>query len=223
MEALKAELLHAGAAMAGFADVEGAVTGDIAHLNRAISIVVVKRLNENTLRLLAHLQKIASARLKESGYKYLCIPPDSDRATGTFVSRLYPLFTHKIAATLSGMGWIGRNGLLISPVYGAGVSLATVLTDAPLKPGRPLTESRCGDCTLCVDHCPSRAITGKLWRQADPYAELVAIRKCASHKKTSRLTVGKPNCGLCINICPFSRNKIIKAAPRAGAALTEES
>lgn len=213
-EGLKAELLKAGAAVAGFADVGGIVNGDIAHLNRAISIGVTNKLNENTIRLLAALQKIAATRLRGSGCKYLCIPPDSDRATGTFVSRLYPLFTHKMAASLSGMGWIGRNGLLISPLYGPRISLATVLTDAPLKTNRPVTEGGCGECMLCVDYCPSHAITGKEWSRADPYAELVLINRCAAHKKKSRLTEGKPNCGLCINICPFGRNKnkMIKAA-----------
>ncbi len=224
MDSLRAELLESGASVAGFADVGGIVKGDIAHLDRAISIGVIKKLNEDTVHLLGRLQKIAAIKLKERGYRYLCIPPDSDRAAGEkpFISRLYPLFTHKVAATLSGLGWIGKNGLLISPVHGSRISLATVLTDAPLKTGQPIINSLCGECTLCIDHCPSQAITGRQWCQEDPYAELVRIKRCAAHKKNSRPTEGKPNCGLCINICPFSRNNMIKPPRRVEAALAEE-
>ncbi|MDA8170405.1 MAG: hypothetical protein M0033_04745 [Nitrospiraceae bacterium] len=203
---LRAELVGAGAAVVGFACVEDIATGDIAHLGRAISIGVVKNLNERTVSLLVALEKRAAGRLREGGYRYLCIPPDSDRTNGTFISRLYPLITHKMAATLSGLGWIGRNGLLINPVYGPRLSFATVLTDAPLATGTPVTGSMCGECTLCMEFCPSHAITGNDWSQGVAYAELVKTKKCASWKKGARATSGKPNCGLCINICPYGRN-----------------
>ncbi|MDA8086263.1 MAG: 4Fe-4S dicluster domain-containing protein [Nitrospiraceae bacterium] len=203
---LRVELIGAGAAVVGFACVKEVTSGDISHLERAISIGVVKNLNERTVRLLVALEKRAARRLRERGYRYLCIPPDSDRANGTFISKLYPLITHKMAATLSGLGWIGRNGLLINPVYGPRLSFATVLTDAPLQTGTPVTGSKCGGCTLCMDFCPSHAITGNEWSQGVPYADLVRTKKCSSWKEGIRATSGKPNCGLCINICPYGRN-----------------
>ena len=204
---LKAELASAGAAIVGFACVRGVAGGEIAHLESAVSIGVEKNLNEETVRLLLALQKRASALLKEKGYRYFCIPPDSDRVRDTkkFASKLYPLFTHKMAATLAGLGWIGRNGLLINPVYGPRLSLATVLTDAPLEAGAPVTWSQCGPCTLCMDFCPSQAIAGLDWSWGEPYVELVRTKKCAEHKGRARATKGKPNCGLCINICPYGR------------------
>ena len=204
---LQKELLGSGADIVGFADLKGFLDADIAHLHRAVSIGVCKNLNEKTVQLLTSLQKKAVKILKKEGSKYLCIPPDSDRIINTFVSKLYPLFTHKIAATSAGIGWIGRNGLLINPTYGPRLSLATVLTDAPLKNGTPIQTCLCGDCRMCIDHCPSGAITGNDWSRKRPFVELVRLNNCSTHKKKSKAVNGKPNCGLCITICPYGRKR----------------
>ena len=199
------ELLELGATVVGFADLRGFLTGEIAHLDRAVSIAVDRRLNEDTLSLLVKLQKRVVRDLKARGFRTLAIPPDSDRKKTTFVSKLYCLFNHKMAATSAGIGWIGKNGLLISADYGPRLSLATVLTDAPLEPDAPMEHSLCGSCTLCIQYCPSKAITGAEWSRSRPVVELVRIGSCRSHKAIKRLTDGKPNCGLCINICPYGR------------------
>jgi len=202
---LKNSLREAGADIVGFADVGGILPEEIAHLTKAVTIGVCRNLNENTVRLLDDLKKAAVRILKRKGYKYLSIPADSDRIKDTFIAKLYPLFSHKIAATSAGIGWIGRNGLLINPEYGPRLSLATVLTDAPLKPDSPISKSRCGDCRLCVEHCPSTALTGNEWSRNKPYIELVRLDNCKNHKTGSRSLKGKPNCGLCITICPYGR------------------
>lgn len=213
-QTIERELLKSGASVVGFAMVKDALSDDIAHLSRAVSIGVDRNLNEDTIKLLAALQTKTSQILKGSGSRYLCIPPDSDRINGTYISRLYPLFTHKIAATASGLGWIGRNGLLISPEYGPRLSLATVLTDAPFEVGRPIEFSLCGDCTLCAQFCPSGAITGKDWSRFDPFIELVKSSTCTSYKKNCRPLNGKPTCGLCINICPYGRRNYSYSSSR---------
>ncbi len=204
-DALQKELLASGADVVGFADLEGHLGADIAYLHRAVSIGVCKNLNEKTIQLLNTLQKKTVRFLKKAGFRYFCIPPDSDRIKGTFKSKLYPLFTHKLAATSAGIGWIGRNGLLISPEHGPRLSFATVLTDAPLDAGVPIESCLCGDCRMCVDYCPSGAITGKKWSRERPFIEFVRLHDCRSHKRTTRAVSGKPNCGLCINICPYGR------------------
>jgi epoxyqueuosine reductase len=204
---LRNELLDHGAAVVGFASLKGHMSGEIAHLDRAVSIGIDRRLNEDTLTLLVKLQKRTVRFLKSRGFRTLAIPPDSDRKKGTFVSKLYSLFNHKMAATSCGIGWVGKNGLLISPDFGPRLSLVTVLTDAPLEPDAPMEYSLCGDCVLCVQYCPSKAITGSEWSRSSPFVELVRLSVCRSHKKTNRLTEGKPNCGLCINICPYGRRE----------------
>jgi epoxyqueuosine reductase QueG len=202
---LKRELLDHGATVVGIADLRGFLSGEIAHLDRAVSIGVDRRLNEDTLSLLVKLEKRAVRFLKARGHRTLAIPPDSDRKKGTFISQLYSLFNHKMAATSAGLGWIGKNGLLISIDHGPRLSLATVLTDAPLRPDLPMEYGLCGGCMLCREHCPSQAITGAEWSRAVPFIELVKLSSCRSHKATKRATDGKPNCGLCINICPYGR------------------
>lgn len=191
----------------GFADVSNVVSGDISHMKRAISIGLNKKLTLDTIKALEALQKEVALFLKRNGFKYLSIPPDSDRKKDRFISRLYPLFTHKIAATCAGLGWIGRNGLFISPVFGPKISLGTVLTDAPLRPGSPITRSLCNHCDLCVRYCPAGAISGKDWSVEDPYATFVDVEKCNSYRKKMREIENKPNCGLCINICPYGRGR----------------
>jgi epoxyqueuosine reductase QueG len=202
---LKRELLDHGATVVGIAGLRGYLSGEIAHLDRAVSIAVDRRLNEDTVSLLVKLQKRAVRFLKARGHRTLAIPPDSDRKKDTFISKLYSLFNHKMAATSAGLGWIGKNGLLINPEYGPRLSLATVLTNAPLRPDVPIEQCRCEECVLCIEHCPSQAITGAKWSRSSPFGELVRLDKCRSHKTTKRKTEGKPNCGLCINICPYGR------------------
>jgi len=217
---LKKELLGSGAAVVGVALLRGALGKEIAHLETAISIGVDRKLNEDTISLLVSLQKKAAQYLKRKGYRYLCIPPDSDRIKNTFVSKLYPLFTHKMAATSAGLGWIGKNGLLISPDFGPRLSLATILTNAPLQAGTPIEFSLCGDCGMCMEFCPSDAITGEEWSRREPYSELIQMDRCASHKKKSKALHGKPNCGLCITICPYGR-KPYKNDPENSFVQTE--
>lgn len=219
------ELKGSGAAVVGFADVGHALKPDMAHLDKAISIGIIRSLNEDSVSMLASLLRKTASILKKAGCRHLCIPPDSDRINNTFVSRLYPFVSHKMAATSAGIGWIGKNGLLISPEYGPRLSLATVLTDAPLKTGNPIEFSMCRECSLCMDFCPSRAITGEEWSRFDPYVELLKIDRCAPYKKNSRALNGKPNCGLCVNICPYGRkgHKNNEAMQMARAAEQGES
>jgi epoxyqueuosine reductase QueG len=202
---LRKYLLDSGASAAGFAEVGRILHDDISHLRRAVSIGVCGNMREDTLVLLKKLQKKTVRFLKDKGYRHFCIPPDSDRKTDTFISKLYPLFTHKIAATSAGLGWIGKNGLLISPRFGPRLSLATVLTNAPLESDAPIESSLCGDCVLCVEHCPSGALSGEEWSRNAPFPDIFDIEACDLYKKGSKALNGKPNCGLCINICPYGR------------------
>ncbi len=218
---LRKLLLREGAAVVGFAAVGEALTDEISHLRRAVSIGVDRSLNEDTLKLLADLQRKAELFLRERGQKFLSIPPDSDRINDTFVSKLYELFSHKVAATCGGIGWVGRNGLLISPEYGPRLSLATVLTDAPLEPDRPYEKCMCSDCNLCVVHCPSGALTGEDWSRETPFPDLIDYGTCKSYKENSRTVNGRPNCGLCINICPYGRKNITTDSARIGITVEE--
>jgi epoxyqueuosine reductase QueG len=65
------------------------------------------------------------------------------------------------AAVSAGLGWLGKNRIIITPQYGAHVSLSMIVTDAPLIPDEPFDEDLCGDCDLCLKNCPTGAILAK--------------------------------------------------------------
>lgn len=63
---------------------------------------------------------------------------------------------------MSGLGWIGKNNLLVTEKYGAALSMCSVLTDVPLNTVKTdMISCRCGECNLCVKVCSVQAIYGK--------------------------------------------------------------
>jgi len=209
---LKQHLKREGATLVGIGDISEALSSEIMHLNRGIAIAVNRNLNRGTVEILSRLQGLAVSWLSVRGFRNLSIPPDSDRQKDKLITKLYKLFCHKTAATCSGLGWVGKNGLVINREYGSKLSWATVLTNAPLLPDRPIRESECGDCDLCVRHCPSGAVTGHHWSVREHGKKLVAYEKCAALKNVRQSIEGKPNCGFCVTVCPYSRNGKKKAA-----------
>lgn len=120
--------------------------------------------------------------------------------------RICAAFSHKLAAHLAGLGWIGKSCLLVTPEAGPRVRWATVLSDAPLSPtGSPMAE-RCGSCTACVDICPVQAFTGRPFREDEPREMRYEAAKCDCY--FNALAAEDPNtdvCGLCLYICPYGR------------------
>lgn len=221
-EALKQYLKREGATLVGVGDVSVALTPEISHLTRGIAIALDRNMNAGAVEELVRLQRLTVNWLKEKGFRALSIPPDSDRNKGTCISKLYKLFSHKTAATCSGLGWIGKSGLLINRQYGSKLTWATILTDAPFETDCPVSESECGDCELCVKHCPSGAIKGHYWSTKEPLKELVAYERCRSLKKKRTPLNGKPNCGLCSTICPYSRNGRVKKVSVMSVSIRQE-
>ncbi|MBA4373119.1 MAG: epoxyqueuosine reductase [Thermodesulfovibrio sp.] len=205
-EPLKRFLKTEGATLVGIGDVTAALSSEIIHLRRGIAIAVNRNLNRETVDQLIRLQALAEGWLRAKGYRSLSIPADSDRKKDKMITKLYKLFCHKTAATCSGLGWVGKNGLLINREYGSKLSWATVLTNAPFRADAPTSQSECGDCDLCVRHCPSGAVKGEHWTLADPLKEIVSYEKCRALKTRRISHSSKPNCGFCITVCPYSRN-----------------
>lgn len=120
----------------------------------------------------------------------------------------------KTVATLAGIGWIGKSALLVTELYGSAVRYASILTDAPLPVGSPVTESRCGDCRACVDACPSHAIAGRNWQQGLARQDLYdafACFKMARQQSENLFGEGKYTiCGICIAACPYTKKYLKK-------------
>ncbi|RDE11385.1 MAG: hypothetical protein C4K48_11885 [Candidatus Thorarchaeota archaeon] len=60
--------------------------------------------------------------------------------------------SHRTVAEMAGLGWRGKNGLIINETYSCALRFASIVTEIPLSPGRRL-QSKCGRCTACEDAC----------------------------------------------------------------------
>jgi len=118
--------------------------------------------------------------------------------------RLYGLFSHKLAAHLAGLGWIGKSCLLVTPEIGPRVRWASILTDASITAGQPLAE-RCGRCTECVEACPAHAFTDRNFRVDEPREARFDAFKCYEYQRRQREHMGVILCGMCVYVCPHGR------------------
>ncbi|OPY28730.1 MAG: Epoxyqueuosine reductase [Methanocella sp. PtaU1.Bin125] len=144
--------------------------------------------------------RIAS-ELQRAGYRAYPVPA-SKRADD---ERICAVFSHKLAAHLAGLGWIGKSCLLVTPEAGPRARFITVLTDAPLAAGTPM-DAACGDCTECADICPVSAITGRGFRGDEPREARLDARKCEQYFNRMEKE-GKPAvCGMCLYVCPHGRH-----------------
>ena len=219
---LQDEIVKMGATVVGFGDVSHGLAKELRHLNRAVSIgikhpvlrlAMVKKDGVEAYsnqfaevdNLLEDIQKKVVRILKSENWRCLSIPPDSDKVDSRYIARLYPLFPHKTAATCAGLGWIGKNGLLITRQYGARMSWATVLTNAPIPVSNsPCFSGRCGECRRCVDICPVNAISGDNWVRSETAKPFINIKACQKQLEKNWRQLGKYICGLCIMACPRS-------------------
>lgn len=142
-----------------------------------------------------------SVALNERGFQTFLIPA-SDRVDD---ENLLGLFSHKMAARLAGLGWIGKSCLLVTLEVGPRVRWVTVLTDAPLEAGSPIP-NQCGDCQRCVEACPSQAFTGRPFDPGEPREARFDVYRCENYRAHLRDEVtGVRTCGTCVYICPYGR------------------
>jgi epoxyqueuosine reductase len=167
----------------------------------------------DTNNYLADLVKELSEDLRIAGIKSLALNPTTSDAyrAADYDRTLRHNFSQKMVATRAGLGWIGKTDLFISKKWGPRLRLASVLVDYPLKPSsKPIDESRCGKCNLCVEACPAQAATGQLWNIHLDRDQFYSARKC---KETANLLslerIGKDEriCGICVSICPVGQGK----------------
>ena len=146
--------------------------------------------------------------LESQSYAAHAKTPEAVRQEKTHV-HFNTILPHKTVATLAGVGWIGKNAMLITKEAGSALRLVTVLTNAPLECGTPITKSKCPDgCMMCVNVCPGKAPKGSLWEVGMEREVFFDSEACyAAARKRCKETLNKDEtiCGLCMSNCPFTK------------------
>jgi epoxyqueuosine reductase len=147
---------------------------------------------------------------------------------GDFGSVDHSPLMEKVWAARAGLGYVARNGCLVTPEFGSWVVLAAMVLDAAVEgeayaPGP--TEDRCGRCRLCVDGCPTSALDGE---------GRVDARRCLSYQTIENSGVVPLEfrsafegtvfgCDVCQTLCPLNQSPVptqdARFAPRPVAAL----
>jgi len=102
--------------------------------------------------------------------------------------------SHKCLAQAAGLGWLGKNNLIVHPVFGSRIRLVSILTDLPLHTDRPLQDS-CGECRRCIVACPAEAIR----ENRDDFDHMACFEKLKDFR--TRYRVGQYICGVCVKAC----------------------
>jgi epoxyqueuosine reductase len=118
-------------------------------------------------------------------------------------------FSHKMAATQAGLGWIGKTDLFISKKFGPRIRLATIVIDHLLSlVNSSVKTSNCGNCNICVTKCPAKAATGQLWNSSvkreiffDPFKCMKKCRELSMKNFNKEISI----CGICVSVCPVGK------------------
>jgi epoxyqueuosine reductase len=131
-----------------------------------------------------------SSRIQDLGYDAVPIP--ASQIIDWKLQRGH--VPHKRIGELAGLGWIGRNNLLVHPEFGARFRLVTVLTNLPLETARPISGD-CGGCRRCVSACPAKAIK----ERREDFDHLACYEKLKEFRRTG--LVAQFICGVCVRAC----------------------
>ena len=169
-----------------------------------------KQYNQTNKDLSELVHKI-SEKLKSLNISSFVIEPTiaDKELDGQYIKTLRYDFSHKMVATRAGIGWIGKTALLISDKFGPRLRLATILTNYSLPcSNKPINESKCGLCNLCVEQCPARAANGELWDiniDRDSFFNPFKCREKCLELSWKNMKIRTSICGICVSICPIGR------------------
>jgi epoxyqueuosine reductase len=121
-------------------------------------------------------------------------------------------------AARSGLGFVGKNGLVITPGQGSYQLLGEVVTTLALAPGERMTE-RCGSCTRCLDACPTAAFVAPFVLDPRRCISYLTIEAKGLPPGDLRAGVGEHlfGCDVCQEVCPFNAGASVAIAGDAAS------
>jgi epoxyqueuosine reductase QueG len=170
-------------------------------LGLRLSKSVLGEIKDAPTRLYFHHYRTANAILDQIAFKsgsfiekkgFLALPIPASQIIDWQNQKAH--LSHKLLGNLAGLGWIGRNNLLVSKNLGSQFRIVTILTDMPLKMDKPLKES-CASCRLCIEACPTSAIKDN----PSDFDHLKCFEQLKEFQK--KRLVDQYICGVCVNVC----------------------
>jgi epoxyqueuosine reductase len=136
---------------------------------------------------------------------------------GNLITRSYvdtgPI-VERVFAKYSGVGWVGKNTLLINQKKGSWLFLGVILTSLELEADLPAPD-RCGSCTRCIDACPTDAILAPYQLDSNRCISYLTIEKRGTIPEELREGMGRHifGCDICQDVCPWNRKAPVSSAP----------
>jgi len=110
-------------------------------------------------------------------------------------------------AQKAGIGWIGKNSLLLRKGVGSNFFLAEIFLDLELNNSEPYSTQHCGDCTVCIDACPTQAIVQDGVIDSNKCISYLTIEKRSdlNPQEKEMLNDWVFGCDVCQDVCPWNR------------------